>query len=205
MTDATFPFTFSVIADELCRLHEPTALPGGYVFVPIGLLVAAQEEAELAGMLAHAMEYAAQRHGTRPPTRGTTATIPLIFMGGWNCSGGLPVPAAFLAAQRSAELEADVSAVQTLARAGFDPDALVRYVQRVQVQPTGPTSKANSPITDRDERLAALLATIQKLPKLDYTVPPTDEFANARHEARRLMEEPVRPKAPPSLMRKKQE
>jgi predicted Zn-dependent protease len=205
MPDARFPFTFSVIADEPCRIHEPTALPGGYVFVPVGLFVAAQEEDEFAGMLAHAMEHVAQRHGPRQATRGTTATIPLIFMGGWGCSGELAVPAAFLASQRSAELEADVSAVQTLARAGFDPNALVRYVERVQVQPTGPMSKVYSPIPDRDERITALLAAIQKLPKVDYAVAPTDEFATARHEARRLMEEPVRSKAPPSLMRKKQE
>ena len=202
MPDARFPFTFSVIADEPCRIHEPTALPGGYVFVPVGLFVAAQAEDEFAGMLAHAMEHVAQRHGTRQATRGTTATIPLI---GGGCPGGLPVPVAFLASQRSAELEADVLAVQTLARAGFDPNGLVRYVERVQVQSTGQTSKAYSPIPDRDERMAALSATIQKLPKVDYAVAPTDEFATARHEARRLMEEPVRSKAPPSLMHKKQE
>ena len=62
----------------------------------------------------------------------------------------------------------------------------------------------NSPIPDRDERIAALLATIENLPKVDYAVAPT-EFATARHEALRLLEEPVRSKVPPSLMRKKQE
>ena len=134
--DARFPFTFRVIADEPCRIHEPAALPGGYVFVPVGLFVAALAEDEFAGMLAHAMEHVAQRHWTRQET-ATTATTPLIFMGGWVCSGGLPIPAAFLASQRRAELEADVLAVQTLARAGFDPNGLVRYVERVQVQPTG--------------------------------------------------------------------
>ncbi len=200
--DARFPFTFSVIADEPCRIHEPTALPGGYVFVPVGLFVAAQQEDEFAGMLAHAMEHIAQRHGTRLATRGTNGTIPLIFMG---CPGGLTVPVGFLASQRSAELEADVLAVPALARAGFDPNGLVRYVERVQVQPTRPTSKAYSPIPDRDERMMALSATIQKLPKVDYAVAPTDEFATARHEAGRLMGEPVHSNAPPSLVRKKQE
>jgi predicted Zn-dependent protease len=151
------------------------------------------------------MEHVARRHWIRQET-ATMATTPLIFMGGWVCSGGLPTPAAFLASQRSAELEADVSAVHTMARAGFDPNALVRYVERVQVQPTGPTSKVNSPIPDRDERIAALLGTIENLPKVDYAVAPTDEFATARHEALRLLEEPpVRSKVPPSLMRKRQE
>jgi predicted Zn-dependent protease len=207
MPDARFPFTFSVIADKPCGIHELTALPGGYIFVPVSLFIAAQQEDEFAGILAHAMEHVAQRHGTRQATGGTTATTPLILIGdrGGGCSEGLHVPAAFLASQRRAELEADVFAVQALARAGFDPNALVRYVERVQLQPTGPTSKAYSPIPDRDERIAALLATIQKLPKVDHAVTPTDEFATARLEARRLMEEPVHSKAPPSLMRKKQE
>ena len=208
MPDARFHFTFSLIADEACGIHELTALPGGYIFVPIALFVAAQEEGEFAGILGHAMQHVAQRHRTRQATGGTTATTPLILMGGWGggCPGGLQVPAGFLASQRSAELEADVLAVQTLARAGFDPNALVRYVERVQLQPTGPTSKAYSPILDRDERIAALLATIQKLPKVDYAITPTDEFATARLEARRFMEEAVHSKKPPpSLMRNKLE
>jgi len=207
MPNAKFAFTFSVIADETCRIHEPTALPGGYIFVPVGLFVAALEEDEFAGMLAHAMGHVTRHHWSQQATRGTTATIPLIFVGGWGgrCSGGLAVPAAFLASQRSAELEADVLAVQTLARAGFDPNALMRYVERVQVQPTVPKSNSYSAIPDRDERMAALSATIQNLPKVDYAVAPTDEFTAVQREVRRLIEEPARTKVTPSLMRKKQE
>jgi predicted Zn-dependent protease len=151
LRDAKLPFTFSVVADDPCRtIHEPAALPGGYVFVPGALFVETRNEAEFAGMLAHAMSHIAARHGTRQASRGTIAnlaTIPLVFMGGWGggCSEVL-IPRAFLASQRSQELEADVLAVQTMAQAGFDPMALVRYIERVQ--------PAAAALPDRDQRVA---------------------------------------------------
>jgi len=75
LPDANFPFTFSAIAEDPCpAIHEPAALPGGYVFVPAALFIAAQDEAEFSGLLAHAMEHIAQRHGTRQATRGTMVT-----------------------------------------------------------------------------------------------------------------------------------
>ena len=201
-----FLFTFSVIADDPCRtIHEPTSLPGGYVFVPAALFLAAHDEAEFAGMLAHAMEHIAQRHGTRQAARGQIAnlsSVPLIFMGGWsgNCSEGLVLPKGFLAIQRSNDLEADALAVQTMARAGFDPMALVRYIERVQHQPTTVTQKAAVGLPDREQRLAAMRSIIEKLPPANYAA-PTEDFATVQKELRRLMESRVLPKAPPSLKR----
>jgi predicted Zn-dependent protease len=201
--DAKFPFTFSVIGDDPCgAIHEPAALPGGYVFVPAALLLAAQDEAEFAGMLTHAMEHVTQRHWAPQETRGTFATAPLISAAGWvgGCSGGPPIPVAFLASQRNAELQADLLAVQIMARAGFDPEALVRYVERVQDRPSGTMSRTYSPMPDRDERVAALLATMETLPKAAYAAAPLGGFVRARQEVRRLVEHPVRSNAPPSLM-----
>jgi predicted Zn-dependent protease len=68
-TDTKVPFTFSVVAEDPCSTtHEPVALPGGYVFVPAALFIAAQDEAEFAGMLAHSIMHVAARHGTRMAT-----------------------------------------------------------------------------------------------------------------------------------------
>src|SRR5436190_10019981 len=98
--DAKFPFKFAVVADDSCpTIHEPTALPGAYVFVPAALFLAAQDEGEFAGVLAHAIEYIAQRHRTRQATRRTmtnNTSPPLIFMGGWagGCSENQAVPTA---------------------------------------------------------------------------------------------------------------
>jgi beta-barrel assembly-enhancing protease len=204
VSDAKFPFTFSVFADDSCdTLHEPPGLPGGYVFVPAGLFVAAQDDAEFAGMLAHAMERIVLRDWTRWATRATNAPIPVTFLEGWagGCFEGQAVPLASLSSQRSAELEADVLAVAAMARAGFDPNALVRYLER-QAPAAGTVSKVFSPIPNRDERVAALLASIAKLPRVNYVVAPSGELATARQEVRRLMRPAARSGEPPSLMRK---
>lgn len=86
LPEPRFNYTFAVTAsDESNTLHEPLSFPGGYIFVPSSLLLAAQDESEFAGMLAHAMAHVAARHTTRLATRGATAqlaTIPLINNGG---------------------------------------------------------------------------------------------------------------------------
>src|SRR5258708_2973247 len=80
-------YTFSVIVDDRGGpTHEPLSLLGGYIFVPAKLILTAKNDAEFAGMLAHAIAHVAERHGTRQATRrpvANTASIPLIFMGGW--------------------------------------------------------------------------------------------------------------------------
>ena len=82
-SDAKVPFTIKVIdSDEV----NAFALPGGFFFVNSGLIMKAESEAELAGVMAHEIAHVAARHGTRQASRGTIAnylTIPLIFMGGW--------------------------------------------------------------------------------------------------------------------------
>ena len=157
-------------------------------------------------MLAHAMEHIAQRRVTRQATQSqlvSHASTPLMFIGGWGggCSEEQSIPLAFVTQQRSYEMEADFLAVQVMARAGFDPKALVRYIQRVQVRPAGTMSKAYSPEPDRDRRVATMLSAIEKLPVVDYAAAEPAEFAAAQQEVRRLAERPARTKAPPSLMR----
>ncbi|HYK62969.1 MAG TPA: M48 family metalloprotease, partial [Bryobacteraceae bacterium] len=77
-----FMYHFELTADSSGTFLEPAALPGGYGFVPAGLILAAKDEAELAGTLAHAIAHVAARHGTRQATKAQIAqlgTIPLIF------------------------------------------------------------------------------------------------------------------------------
>jgi predicted Zn-dependent protease len=171
------------------------------VFVPAALFIAAQNEAEFSGILAHAMEHIAQRHGTRQATRGTMincGSVPLIFIGG-GCSEGHAIPLGLMARQRSAELEADSLAVQTMARAGFNPRALMHYLQRVQVGRAGTLSKAFSPLPDRDQRLANMWSAIEKLPTADYAAIASDEFTAAQQELRSLPEPTVHPQRAPTL------
>jgi predicted Zn-dependent protease len=196
-----FSFTFCVIAEDPCpTMHEPYALPDGYVFVSAALFSAAQDGAEFAGMMAHAMAHVVERHATRQAPRGELIGSPGIagvFVG---CASAVAVPVGFLKVQRSSELQADRLAVQTMAQAGFDPNALARYTERVQ-PPVPTTLAAFSPLPPRDERIASILSEIAKLPSPDYATLTTGAFEAAREEVvRRLL--PSNRSTPPSLRRK---
>src|SRR6476660_1211642 len=111
-SDAKVPFTIKVVDTEEVNAF---ALPGGFFFVNSGLILKADTEAELAGVMSHEIAHVAARHGTRQATRGEIAqlaTIPLIFMGGAAAYGiyqasGLLVPLTFLKFSRGQEAEAD--------------------------------------------------------------------------------------------------
>jgi predicted Zn-dependent protease len=184
LPEPRFPFTFALTAsDQSNVLHEPLSLPGGYIFVPASLFLAAQDEAEFAGMLAHAMAHVADRDGTRGASRGVLgqmSTIPLIFYGGWTGYGArqasaTAIPVAFVQFERQYEQDADLLAVKLTAAAGYDPQALVRYFTRVW-----PDDAKDSNL--RDARIAAMRTAIQQL----APVPATDEFHTIQEQSRGL-------------------
>jgi predicted Zn-dependent protease len=175
-------YTFSVIADDRGgSTHEPLSLPGGYIFVPARLILNARNDAEFAGMLAHAMAHVAEHHGVRQVTRGevaNAASIPLIFMGGWMSMGEGDeslIPMAFRSTQRRLEVEADVLAVKMTSGAGYDPEALVRYIGRTQ------------PPDSRESRIAGMGNAIRDLPAKDYSVGSAEEFVRVQDEVRRAI------------------
>jgi len=139
---------------------EPIGLPGGFVLVPASFLIAAEDEAEFVGMLAHAMGHVFLRHGfpvMRPPQSAIPSTIPLIFMGGWtgvhaNTQQPMVLPMGLWETMRKYELEADRFGVDLARKAGYDPGALARYIRRVQKE----DSSRPSPLPPKGERLAAL-------------------------------------------------
>src|SRR5437762_487646 len=111
-SDAKVPFTIKVVdSDEL----NAFALPGGFFYVNSGLILAADEEAELAGVMAHEIAHVALRHATRQMTRGNwanIATIPLIFMGGGigyavRSAASIGIPVTFMTFSRNFEADAD--------------------------------------------------------------------------------------------------
>ena len=105
-SDCKVPFTIKVVEDESVNAF---ALPGGFFFVNTGLILRADNEAELAGVMAHETAHVCARHGTRQATKAELAnymTIPLIFMGGWagyaiRQGAGLAIPLGFLTFSRS--------------------------------------------------------------------------------------------------------
>jgi predicted Zn-dependent protease len=136
---------------------EPIGFPGGFVLVPASFLLAAEDEAEFVGMLAHVMGHVFLRHGL-PTIRPPQSTIPLIFMGGWSgvhANTQQPtmfIPMGFWEAMRKNEVEADRFGVDLARKAGYDPGALARYIRRVQKE----DSSRPSPLPPKGERLAAL-------------------------------------------------
>ena len=186
--DITYKFT--VVTDSLGGgTHEPLTLPGGYVFVSTSLLAAVQDEAEFAGMLAHALSHIANRDSARMGTHMVNyGSIPLIFLGGWGVANETngAIPVGFLKTQRTYELEADRQAVAVMSAAQYDPAALVRYVSREQ----RPDSVFSS-LPPRAERTNALEAAIRELPPGEF-----ERFKNDLRET-----ETQRQRQAPSLLR----
>jgi beta-barrel assembly-enhancing protease len=137
-SDAGFPVTVKVIRSPEVNAF---ALPGGYIFVNSGLIRAATTEAELAGALAHEIGHVAARHYTREQSLKelmSLAGIPLMVAGGtpgFAIAKGLEAagPLVLLKYSRSSEKQADVLGIQYLYRAGYDPLALVDFLERVSV------------------------------------------------------------------------
>jgi predicted Zn-dependent protease len=196
-----FEHHFELTQDFNGTFLEPAALPGGYIFVPAGLILAASDEAELAGTLAHAMAHVLARHGTRLATKGDIAhlaTTPLIFWGGLagygadqNAAEMLPI--GFLQFQKAMESEADALAVKMTSSAGYDPEGLARYVGRVQQD--GPQPRLSG-IPPRADRVRSIERAIQALPARNYSV--SGDLARIQEEVRRLMPPPPKP---PTLQR----
>ncbi|MEW5975326.1 MAG: M48 family metallopeptidase [Acidobacteriota bacterium] len=184
-SDAKVPFTIKVVdSDEI----NAFALPGGFFYVNSGLITAADEESEVAGVMAHEIAHVAARHGTEQYTKGTIAnyaTLPLIFLGGglgyglYNAAGFL-IPLQFLHFSRKAETEADFLGLQYMYKTGYDPSGFVSFFEKIQAQEKkkpGKLAKAFSthpPTGDRIEKTQANIATI--LPERDQYVINTSEF-----------------------------
>src|SRR5580693_4509253 len=136
-SDAKVPFTIKVLDSEEVNAF---ALPGGFFFVNSGLILKADTEAELAGVMAHEIAHVAARHGTRQATRGQVAqlaTIPLIFMGGWAGYGvrqaaSVLLPVGFLQFSRAFESEADMLGLQYMYKTGYDPEAFVDFFEKIE-------------------------------------------------------------------------
>src|SRR6201998_3230660 len=127
-SDAKVPFTIKVIQSAEVNAF---ALPGGFFFVNSGLILKADNEAELAGVMAHEIGHVAARHGTRNATKGQLmqyGTLPLIFMGGWAGyaiyqGASLAIPMTFLSFSRSMEKGADLLGLEYMYKAGYDPQS----------------------------------------------------------------------------------
>jgi len=188
-SDAKVPFTIKVIDTEDVNAF---ALPGGFFFVNSGLILKADSEAELAGVMAHEIAHVAARHGTRQATRGQVAnlaTIPLIFMGGWAGYGirqaaSVLIPVGFLQFSKAFESEADLLGLEYMYKTGYDPEAFVDFFEKIQSlekKKPGTMSKVFSTHPPTEDRIVKAQKNIQDLLKArpEYVV-TTSEFNDVK-------------------------
>src|SRR5437660_200100 len=173
-SDAKVPFTIKVIdSDEV----NAFALPGGFFYVNSGLVLRAQEESELAGVMAHEISHVTARHGTRQATKGELmqlASIPAMIFIPYTWAGyamyqglNLAIPLTFLKFSRDAEREADFLGIQYMYKAGYDPNSYVTFFERIQA--------------DEKRRPGTI-------PKVFSTHPPTPErIGNTQKEIARIL------------------
>lgn len=188
-SDVKVPVTIKVLdAEEVNAM----ALPGGFFFVNAGLIMKAENEAELAGVMSHELAHIAARHGTRQASRGqivNMASIPLIFMGGWAGYGirqaaSILVPMTFLTFSRGFEREADLLGLQYLYKAGYDPTSFVDFFEKIQSMEKrrpGTMAKVFSSHPMTDDRIKDAQKNIQEIleSKPEYVV-TTSEFDEVR-------------------------
>jgi len=204
-SDAKVPFTIKVTDSEEVNAF---ALPGGFFFVNSGLILKADNEAELAGVMAHEIAHVAARHGTRNQTRGTIAqlgTIPLIFWGGWTGYGvrqavSIVMPLGMLQFSRGFETEADFLGLQYMYKTGYDPTAFVDFFEKLEAQEQkkpGFISKAFSTHPPTGDRIPKTQENIQKYLKErpEYVV-TTSEFNDVKARLMALHNK-RKPESPP--------
>ncbi len=186
-SDSKVPFTIKVIDSDDVNAF---ALPGGFLYVNRGLLEAADNEAEVAGVIAHEIAHVAARHGVEQASKAELinyASMSLIFLGGWGYIvqqvAGLAVPLTFLKFSRGAEKEADRLGAQYMWAAGYDPNALITFFEKLQAKEKkkpGTLAKVFSTHPMTGDRITEVRELIGRFPdRADYQV-SSSEFAQVK-------------------------
>jgi predicted Zn-dependent protease len=195
-SDCKVPFTIKVIdSDEI----NAFALPGGFFYVNSGLVLNADEEAELAGVMAHETAHVCAHHTAREMTRMNYAQIGMvpvmILVGGWTGYGiyegsSLAIPITFLKFSREFEAQADYLGVQYMYRAGYDPQAFISFFEKVQAlekRKPGMVSKAFSDHPQTPDRILHSQEEIARiLPARDEYTVTTSEFDDIKARLARI-------------------
>jgi predicted Zn-dependent protease len=194
-SDAQVPFIIKVVdTDDI----NAFALPGGFFYVDSGLILAADNEAELAGVMSHEIAHVAACHLARENTRGQLmqlASIPLIFVGGGigyaaQSLASLAIPMGFLRFARGFESEADFLGVEYLYKAGYDPQALSSFFEKIQAlekHKPGTLAKTFETHPQTPDRIAKTQDEINTLlaPEPEYKL-DTSEFQDIKERLARL-------------------
>lgn len=213
-SDAKVPFTVKVIdAQEV----NAFALPGGFLYVNRGLLEAAENEAEVAGVMAHEIAHVTARHGIEQASKGQLlqfGSIPLIFLGGLGGYviqqvAGIALPLTFLKFSRGAEKEADRLGAQYMWASGYDPNALITFFEKLQAQEKrkpGTLEKIFSTHPMTGDRITEVRGLIERFPDRGEYQLSTSEFKEVKSRLLASRPKPVnsRDDGRPTLKRRPQ-
>ena len=192
----TWPYSFHVVNQKDINAF---ALPGGPIFVNLGTIQAADNEAELAGVMAHEISHVVQRHGTRAATKQMEAQLPLAILGGLMGRGILAqmaqlgisfgVGSYFLKNSRQSESEADLLGADIMYDSGYDPHALATFFGKLQAI-NGKESVVAQFLSDHPNpgnRVESVSREVSTLPPKQYLADsgiPLHQRARRQHEAR---------------------
>src|SRR4026208_1331566 len=194
-SDAKVPFTIKVIdSDEV----NAFALPGGFFYVNKGLILAADNEAELAGVMAHEIAHVAARHAVENQTKASlleyAALGGSIFLGGipgliYQNTAGIGLLGIFMEFSRGAEEEADKLGVQYMYAAGYDPGAMATMFEKLEAKnkkKPGFISRAFATHPAPPDRRASALALAARFPEHEEYVISSSEFQRVKSRLLRL-------------------
>jgi predicted Zn-dependent protease len=194
-SDCKVPFTIKVIdSDEI----NAFALPGGFFYINSGLILNADEEAEMAGVMAHEIAHVCAHHAAREMTRMNIAqisSIPLIFIGGWTGYGiyevaNIGIPVTFMKFSREFEAQADYLGIQYMYRAGYDPQAFITFFEKIRAlekHKPGIIAKAFADHPQTPDRVLHSQEEIARiLPARDEYTVTTSEFDDVKARLARI-------------------
>ena len=168
-----YPYYFKVVQEDSINAF---ALPGGPMYIHTGLIKAAENEAQLAGVLAHELSHVVLRHGTHQATKSQFLQLGAILVGGAASRGGglsgalaqlgigLGANSYLLSFSRSMESEADLLGSYTMAKAGYNPIELARFFEKLEAQKGGQNSLVARFLSDHPTPGTRIQAIEEQLP-----------------------------------------
>jgi predicted Zn-dependent protease len=172
-----YPYTFKVVQDKTINAF---ALPGGPTFTHTGLIAAADNEAQIAGVLAHEIAHVALRHGTNQASKAQLLALPLMLAGGLAGDGitgqlaqlgiGLGANSVLMKFSRNAERDADLLGARIMSHAGYNPIEMARFFEKLEAE-TGKGSALSQFFSDHPNpgnRVKSVQDEIRYLPRRSY-------------------------------------
>jgi hypothetical protein len=196
-----YPYTFKLVNDKSINAF---ALPGGPAFVNTGLLAAAENEAQVAGVIAHEIAHVALRHGTNQVSKAQLLQLPAALAaaaagqrGGMlgslaQLGVGLGAGSVLLKFSRNAERDADLLGTRIMAKAGYNPIEMARFFEKLEAQggSRGPQFLSDHP--NPGNRVKSVEAEIRYLPKGKYSLGDAQQFAQMQRAVAGLPPAPER-------------